>query len=107
MNGWIGVDLDGTLAHFGEWKGIDHIGTPVPKMMDRVKKWLQEGKKVKIFTARACRGEAGIKPVREWLKAFGLPELEITNEKDFGMIDLWDDRCTQVIPNTGRRAGGE
>ncbi len=28
-------------------------------------------------------------------------ELEITNVKDFGMIELWDDRAVQVIPNTG------
>ncbi len=105
-SGWIGVDLDGTLAHYGDWKGIEHIGMPVPKMMERVRKWLSEGKKVKIFTARASRGEAGIKPVRAWLKKAGLPELEVTNEKDFGMLELWDDRCRQVIPNTGRLAAG-
>jgi hypothetical protein len=27
--GWIGVDLDGTLAHYDGWKGIDHIGEPI------------------------------------------------------------------------------
>jgi len=31
----------------------------------------------------------------------GLPELEVTNVKDFAMIELWDDRCKQVIINTG------
>jgi hypothetical protein len=28
--------------------------------------------------------------------------LPITCQKDYGMIELWDDRCVQVIPNTGR-----
>lgn len=27
--GWIGVDLDGTLAEYHGWKGVDHIGPPV------------------------------------------------------------------------------
>ena len=44
QNGWIGVDLDGTLAHYEGWKGIEHIGAPVPAMLERVKNWLAEGK---------------------------------------------------------------
>ena len=35
----------------------------------------------------------------------GLPSLEITNAKDMDMIELWDDRCVQVIPNTGKPIG--
>ena len=27
--GWYGFDLDGTLAKYDGWKGIDHIGEPV------------------------------------------------------------------------------
>lgn len=26
--GWIGVDLDGTLAEYHGWKGAEHIGQP-------------------------------------------------------------------------------
>ena len=44
MDAWIGVDLDGTLAHYKGWKGRDHIGEPIPAMMQRVKQWLEEGK---------------------------------------------------------------
>ncbi len=106
-NGWIGVDLDGTFAHYGEWEGYEHIGTPVPKMLKRVKNMLARGVRVKILTARAAHGEAAKRPIREWLKKFGFPELEITNEKDFDMIGLYDDRVTQIIPNTGRRADGK
>lgn len=98
--GWIGVDLDGTLAEYGNWKGIAHIGKPIPLMMKRVQKWIETGHTVKIMTARASVPE-GIAPVEEWLKKQGLPPLEVTNQKDFEMIELWDDRAIQVVVNTG------
>jgi hypothetical protein len=104
MGGWIGVDLDGTLAQYGGWKGPEHIGEPIPAMMARVNQWLAEGKQVKIFTARACIPEQ-VQPIRDWLKKHGLPELEITNVKDFSMIELWDDRCVHVKINTGEVLG--
>ena len=44
-HGWIGVDLDGTLAFHGEWLGHTHIGEPIPLMLKRVKLWLSEGTK--------------------------------------------------------------
>lgn len=98
---WIGVDLDGTLAKHDMWISKTHIGKPVDLMLNRVKAWIAQGIRVKIVTARACEAD-GIPPVKIWLKKQGLPELEVTNEKDFGMIELWDDRAIQVIPNTGR-----
>lgn len=97
--GWIGVDLDGTLAEYTSWKGPEHIGEPVPRMLARVRQWLAEGKTVKLFTARAAVPEL-LGPVRAWLQRYELP-LEITNVKDPGMLELWDDRSVQVIPNTG------
>lgn len=98
---WIGVDLDGTLAHYDTYKGRHHIGLPIPAMLERVKKWISQGGTVKIFTARAGDPEAA-PHIRAWLNLHGLPELEITNVKDFGMIQLWDDRAVQVEKNTGR-----
>lgn len=102
MRSWIGVDLDGTLAYYSTWRGLDHIGKPVPVMLARVKHWLEQGYTVKIFTARACEGEKGILPVKKWLVENGLPELEVTNQKDFAMVELWDDRAVQVVANTGK-----
>lgn len=110
---WIGVDLDGTLAYHDTWKGHEHIGEPVPAMLERVKAWLAAGQGVKIFTARVC--EHGrmdmsdgtpktvdvITPIQNWcLKHLG-QKLPVTNVKDYSMIELWDDRAIQVIPNTG------
>jgi len=101
MSGWIGVDLDGTLARYTGWKGAEEIGEPIPAMMDRVRNWRAHGKTVKIFTARACIPEQ-IPPIQAWLSKHDLDGLEITNVKDFGMIELWDDRCVTVEINTGR-----
>ena len=40
--------------------------------------------------------------VKAWLKQNGLPDLEVTNTKDFKMIELWDDRAVQVSRNSGQ-----
>lgn len=114
MTPWIGVDLDGTLAHYDEWIGPEHIGAPIWPMIRRIHAWLDEGIEVRIFTARVyCREdadpaprEAQIEVIHTWLQTHGLPKLAVTNVKDFGMIQLWDDRAVQIVPNTGERADG-
>lgn len=117
--GWIGVDLDGTLAHYDGWQGISHIGDPIPEMLERVKLWLNEKRDVRIFTARAYRmlypvgsleheeSKLVVCHIHYWLESHGLPPLPVTCFKDFSMVELWDDRCVQVVPNTGRRADGK
>jgi len=101
---WIGVDLDGTLAHdLGkrrESKGLGEIGSPIKPMVNRLRKWIAEGKTVKIFTARASSPRQVVM-VKKWLAIHGLPDLEVTNVKDLRMIELWDDRCVQVMTNLG------
>lgn len=62
--GWIGVDLDGTLAHYDGWKGETHIGKPIPLMLARVKRWLAEGKEVRIVRRNARLVERDGKPVK-------------------------------------------
>lgn len=102
MKGWFGVDLDGTLAHHEGWKGSRYIGPPIPKMLERVKRWLKQGRIVKIFTARANDPDA-IPAIKAWCREHIGQELEITATKDYSMVELWDDRAVQVIPNTGER----
>lgn len=103
--GWIGVDLDGTLAHYDHWRGADHIGEPIQPMLTRVQTWLAEGKNVKIFTARMTEPHRdGIdvrRRIQDWCEEHGLPRLEVTNVKDYWMVEVWDDRAVQVIMNTG------
>jgi len=97
---WIAVDLDGTLAKFASWRGIGHVGKPIPEMMKRVRRWREEGRKVKIFTARAAHEEY-LPPILKWLKKHKLEDMEVTNELDPYVVEIWDDRAIQVITNTG------
>lgn len=99
--GWIGVDLDGTLAFYDGWMGFEHIGDPIPSMVLRVREWLAQGYEVRIFTARASTPE-GIQPVKDWLKKHELPDLQVTCSKDFSMVEVWDDRAIQVVANSGQ-----
>lgn len=97
------VDLDGTLAKYDG--DIKTIGAPIQSMMDRIRRWHREGKKVKIFTARvAGEGrETQLPLIQQWLKDHDLEGLEVTNEKTPAAIAVWDDRARQVRKNTGER----
>jgi len=98
---WTGFDLDGTLAQYNGWRGIDHIGEPIPAMVRQVKKMIHGGETVKIFTARMANGPEAIPPIHAWLKKQGIYALEVTNVKDYHMTKLYDDRCVQIVPGTG------
>ncbi len=106
MGGWIGVDLDGTLAEYHGWQGANHIGRPVPLMANRVRQWIISGIDIRIFTARANIPEQ-IPPVEAWCEKHFGKIFPITNRKDFEMIALYDDKCIQLVPNTGVRVDGE
>jgi len=100
---WIGVDLDGTLAHYEGYGDGKTIGEPIPRMLLRVNAWLNKGKKVKIFTARVSHNnEKQKKLIKKWIMKHIGQELEVTCTKDFGMIELWDDRAIRVEKNTGK-----
>jgi hypothetical protein len=104
MDQWIGVDLDGTLM---TWVGNgDVMGHPVPRMVDRVKFWLSQGKNVKIFTARASQSDkvrldANIRAINLWcLEHLGVV-LPVTCVKDYDCVEIWDDKAVRVVRNTG------
>jgi len=109
---YVGVDLDGTLAEYHGYVSHDTIGKPIPKMVNRVKDWIDTGVRVKIFTARAAEPDPKrrlevLDAIAKWsLDVFGTA-LPVTCIKDYGMVRLWDDRCVQIIPNTGERADGK
>lgn len=110
--GWYGVDLDGTLAHYDEWISIHHIGPPIVSMVARVKDWLAAGRDVRIFTARVGQQpvdvdmSAIVQTIENWCLEHIGQVLPITCTKDWQMLELWDDRCVQIISNTGQRADG-
>jgi len=105
----IAVDLDGTLAEYHGWKGVEHIGEPIGVMAARVDGWIRDGKRVVIFTARVSGPRLESKIARmhisAWLKANHFPDLEITCIKEKYFKEFWDDRAVQVKCNTGERIG--
>ena len=104
---WIGVDFDGTLAQYFGTENIKNPGAPVKSMVQRVKEWLDEGITVKVFTARVCslQSKEQIAEQRELIEAWCVThigrKLEVTCEKDFNMVELWDNRAVGVIENSG------
>lgn len=98
---WIGVDLDGTLALLVENYQPLAIGPPNPSMVERVKKALQQNKAVKVFTARLAVEEPLRSQIQEaiasWTLAHVGVKLDSTNEKDPGMVELWDDRAKPIV----------
>ena len=104
---WTGFDLDGTLAEYDGWKGIEHIGKPIKPMCDLIRKLNSEGKRVKILTARVAPRKDGedASRARQYVRKWCVENLgfvpDITHEKDSCMDKLYDDRVMQVIPDTG------
>jgi hypothetical protein len=111
---WIGVDFDATLAEYHQDTGLPPPGKPIPKMVNRVKKWLADGKDVRIMTARMNPINHAPGVLEEQRTLLGLwciehlgQRLPLTYMKDYLMEELWDDRAIQLIPNTGERADGK
>lgn len=103
---WDGYDLDRTLAEYYTWKGPLHIGEPIPAMIEHVKATIASGRKVKIFTARVSYDDERLnqvirKTIEEWCLRHIGQIFEITNVKDLGMRNLYDDRAWHVVPNEG------
>lgn len=119
--GWIGVDLDRTLAHHAEGTGAPIPGEPIGPMVERVKRWLAAGHDVRIFTARGQdQITGGMSPTEglswpesNWLQRSFIEQwclrhlgqvLLITNCKDLHLWCLFDDRAVHVFPNAGELA---
>ena len=109
--GWVGVDLDGTLATMTN-RDFDprDIGEPVPKMISLVKKYLDEGKEVKIFTARVAtigtidsfyNTLVGRRYIQLWAKKHIGRKLDVVCAKNYKMLTCYDDASIQVVQNTG------
>ena len=114
--GWVGVDLDGTLAL--TCSNTREIGAPIAPMLARVHDWLDQGLEVRIVTARVgasgvtlrdgtvddqCNAERQRALVEAWCVEHVGQRLKVTASKDIAMIELWDDIVIQVVKDTGRR----
>lgn len=102
----IAVDLDGTLAYYDGWKGVGVIGTPIPRMLERVKQWIKDGEEVVIFTARVSfHGDEAVKHIEDWCLEHVGQKLKVTNIKLGEFTHIYDDRAYHVVPNTGVSIG--
>jgi len=109
-DGWIGVDLDGTLAYVDPDNFSPFVvGPPILPMVRRVRGWLAEGREVRIFTARVCPLEDDsaltMTMIITAIQAFCMDQfgtiLQVTCRKDRDMVELWDDRAVRVLHNVG------
>src|SRR3990172_4736090 len=109
VNGWIGFDLDGTLAEYHGW-GDGSVGVPIERMVNIVKQFMADGYTCKIVTARVSTREGQELQqqkdyIEQWcIEVFEHP-LEVTHQKDFHMYCLFDDRAVAVEKNTGKILG--
>lgn len=95
-SGFIGVDFDGTLATTVKDFSEEATGEPIQPMVDKVKKWIKEGKDVRLFTARKPHPA-----LRRWMtKNLGVI-LPIENVKQPTMYAFYDDRAIAVERDTG------
>lgn len=103
MSGWVGVDFDGTLCAMN--------GTPVPKMVERIKRFLAQGVEVRIVTARVNsrmtfeHQYSHRSYIQIWCDRHLGQVLEVQAEKDYDMIILYDDRAIAVQTDTGECRG--
>ncbi|HUD75797.1 MAG TPA: 2'-5' RNA ligase family protein [Terracidiphilus sp.] len=110
---WYGSDLDGTLAEYHGFEGLEKIGDPIgvdnpDSALSTVKRWIAEGKDVRILSAKISddpKGE-GRSAIEAWTQQFIGKALPVTDRKDAKMVKLLDDRAVQAQENTGKLIGG-
>ncbi len=99
------VDLDGVLAHYDGWKGVDHIGDPIKGALE----FLVELRKeyiVSIFTTR-CNPNANkgytveelADKVKAWLDENEMPYDDVYTEQGKPLCEAFiDDRAISCKP---------
>lgn len=76
----IAVDLDGVLAQYDKWQGIDHIGDPIPGAKGFLKSLTDKGYSIEIYTTR-CNSHVNNEMVThlaqriyDWLDKHGMAD---------------------------------
>lgn len=99
--GWVGVDLNGTLAVYHGWRGIRATGPPIASVVEHVQLLLRKGVTVQLFTARAASDSEYAGYVNEWMQEHLGAILPITDRKDKNLLYTLDDKAVVVKKNTG------
>ena len=98
----IAVDLDGTLAVEGQWKGYEYIGEPIWPVIEAVRREKQKGTYVTIHTCRVATVDNkifvdSVNTLRQWLSEHEVPydEIWLATGKPFAH-EYWDDKSVPV-----------
>ncbi len=107
------LDLDGVLAQYDKWKGIDHIGDPIPGALEFTKQ-LAKISEVVIFSSRCAqdvlegsRITPGMLRIRviEWLEKHKFPFTDVyTGQGKPRAAAFIDDRAVVCNPQTDKDA---
>jgi hypothetical protein len=101
------LDLDGVLAQYDKWKGVDHIGDPVPGALEFARQ-LAKIAEITIFTSRCAQdvlegsritpGQLRIKVI-EWLEKHKIPYTDVyTGQGKPRAAAFIDDRAVACSP---------
>lgn len=104
MKKTVAVDLDGVLARYDGWKGVDHIGEPIPGARAFVRV-LRQQFEVVVYTTR-CNAELNREGaellrnrIRHWLEAHGFEYDHIHAEQGKPPATAYiDDRAVSCRP---------
>lgn len=110
----IAVDFDGVLAEQMVPYDPRRAGPPLnldnkDSMVNKVRQWIKQGKKVVILTARVNTKTHTPEQLKytnrligQWCKTYLGKRLPITSEKHSSMSVMYDDRAVSVDPKTGK-----
>ena len=101
----VAVDLDGVLAQYDGWKGVDHIGQPIAGARDFLQA-LHEHFDILIYTTRCCeeinppeKAHLLVNRVRKWLDDNEMPYDDIWDGQGKPIyIACVDDRAVACTP---------
>lgn len=100
------VDLDATLAQYDHWKGIEHIGDPIPGAKEFMEALAAEDVDVIIFTTRTNKdvnrdipGNLLAVHVADWCHKHNIPFASVYSGSGKPLCDVFvDDRAVTCRP---------
>jgi hydroxymethylpyrimidine pyrophosphatase-like HAD family hydrolase len=78
------IDLDGTLARYDQWRGVDHFGDPIPGGKEALSELRRLGWTIIIYTTRGDRDKT-----RQFLEDHDIP-FDYINENPNQPVDGLD-----------------
>jgi hypothetical protein len=107
------VDLDGVLAKYDKWRGIDHFGSPVPGSLEFMKK-LAKFADITVFTSRCAQdvlegstllpGQLRVRVIA-WLEEHGFPYTDVyIGQGKPRAAAFIDDRAVHCSPQKDKKA---